>query len=54
MVRFLLQHGADRSKVGFYHYTKPLSSPDFEGLNAADWADKKGYEDIATLIRMGL
>jgi hypothetical protein len=54
MVRFLLHHGADRSKLGFYHYTKPLSSPDFEGLNAASWAEKKGFEDIATLIRLGL
>jgi hypothetical protein len=43
LVRFLLQKRADRSKVGYYHYTKPLSSPDM-----------KGFTDIAELIRMGL
>lgn len=54
LVRFLLQKGADRTKLGTCHYTKPLASPDFEGLTAAEWADKRGHNDIATLIRIGL
>lgn len=54
LVRFLLQKGADRTKVGTCHYTKPLASPDFQGFNAAGWADEKGHRDIANLIRIGL
>jgi hypothetical protein len=54
LVRFLLQKGADRSKVGFGHYTKPLAHPDFEGHTAAGWAEKRGHLDIANLIRIGL
>lgn len=54
LVRFLLQKGADRSKVGFYHYSKGLSSPGFKGLTAAGWAEKKGFLEVANLIRMGL
>jgi hypothetical protein len=54
LVRFLLQKGADRSKVGFYHYSKGLSSTGFKGLTAGGWAEEKGFPDIATLIRMGL
>ena len=54
LVRFLLQKGADRSKVGTGHYTKPLALPDFSGLTAAGWAEKRGFPDIAKLIRIGL
>lgn len=54
MVRFLLQQGADRAKVGRFHYTKPLSAPDFTGLTAHGWAKKNGHTDVATLIRLGL
>jgi hypothetical protein len=54
LVRFLLQKGADRSKVGFGHYTKPLAHPDFEGHTAAGWAEKRGHLEIANLIRIGL
>jgi hypothetical protein len=54
LVRFLMQRGADRGKIGMFHYTKPLASPDFEGLTAEGWAEKKGYHDIAKLIRLGL
>jgi len=54
MVRFLLSRGADRSKIGRFHYTKPLSSPEFEGLNAEGWAEKNGFPDIAKLLRYGL
>jgi ankyrin repeat protein len=53
-VRFLLQRGANRSKVGFYHYSKPLSSPDFAGLSAEGWARRQGHDSIAELIRLGL
>lgn len=54
MVRLLLQRGANRSKIGFFHYSKPVSSPDFKGLSAEGWARKKGFEDIAKLIHLGL
>lgn len=54
MVRLLLQRGADRSKVGFYHYSKGISSPDFKGLTAEGWARKKGFKGIAKLINLGL
>lgn len=54
LVRFLLQKGADRLKIGFGHYTKALAHPDFEGLTAAGWADKKGHPEVARLIRIGL
>ncbi|CAJ1944307.1 unnamed protein product [Cylindrotheca closterium] len=54
MVRLLLQRGANRSNIGFFHYSKPVSSPDFEGLTAEGWARTKGFEDIAKLIHLGL
>lgn len=54
LVRFLLQKGADRSKKGKFHYTKPLASSDFEGHTAAEWAEKRGHDDVASLIRLGL
>jgi hypothetical protein len=54
LVRFLLQNGADRSKVGTGHYTEALAPSDFEGLNAEGWAKIKGHDDIAKLIRVGL
>jgi hypothetical protein len=54
LIRFLLQQGADRSKIGQFHYTKPLCSPDFEGFTAEGWADHKGFPELARLIRLGL
>jgi len=54
LVRFLLQRGANRAKIGFNHYTKGLAHPDFEGLTAEGWARKRGHDDIAELIRLGL
>lgn len=54
MVRFLLHHKANRNKVGTGHYTQALAPSDFEGLTAEGWARKKGYDDIAELIRVGL
>lgn len=54
LVRFLLQRGANRSKIGLNHYTKGLAHPDFKGLNAESWAAKRGHGDISELIRLGL
>lgn len=54
LVRLLLSHGADRSKIGTGHYTEALAPVDFKGLTAEGWARKKGFDDIATLIRVGL
>ena len=54
LVRFLMQKGADRSKLGRFHYTKGLSHPDFKGLTAEGWAEKNGHTDVAKLLRYGL
>ncbi len=54
LVRFLLQRGANRTKIGFGHYSKALAHPDFKGLTAEGWARKRGHGDVADLIRVGL
>ena len=54
LVRFLMQRGANRGQVGTGHYTRPLAPPDFAGLTADGWAEKRGHPDIANLIRTGL
>jgi ankyrin repeat protein len=54
MVRFLLQKGADRSKIGRFHYTKPVAPSDFIGLTAEGWAEQNGHNEIARLLRLGL
>ena len=54
LVRLLMQQGANRKAIGKYHYTKPLSAPDFNGLTAEGWAERRGFPDIAKLIRLGL
>lgn len=53
-VRFLLSKGCDRAKIGTGHYTKPLALPDFEGYNAADWAQERGHQEVSDRIRIGL
>ena len=52
LVRFLMQRGADRTKVGKFHYTKPLSLG--MGLTAEGWAEKNGHAYVAKLLRFGL
>jgi len=55
LVRFLMQHGADRFNTkGRYHYTKGVAPSDFEGMTAAEWAEERGHPDLAHLIRIGL
>lgn len=54
LVRYFMQRGADRKRIGTYHYTRPLAPPDFEGLTAEGWAEKNGHLDIAKLLRLGL
>ena len=54
LVRYFLRRGADRSKIGYGHYTTALAHPDFKGLTAEGWARRKGHDDIANLIRLGL
>lgn len=49
-----MQRGADRTKIGRFHYTKPVAPADFEGLSAEGWAEKNGHEDVAELLRLGL
>jgi ankyrin repeat protein len=54
LVRFLMKKGADRSKIGRYHYTKPVAPIDFIGLTAEGWAEARGHRDVAKLLRLGL
>lgn len=54
LVRFFLQKGASRSQLGTGHYTRPLALPDFVGFTAEGWANERGYEEIAKLLRLGL
>lgn len=54
LVRYLLRRGADRRKIGYGHYTTALAHPDFKGLTAEGWARRKGHDDIANLICLGL
>lgn len=54
MVRYLLGKGADRAKVGTGHSSQALAHPDFKGLSAEGWARKRGHEEVAELIRLGL
>lgn len=56
LVRFFLRKGSDRRHMGTCHYTRPISMvpPDFDGHDAAGWAEKRGFPDIAKLIRLGL
>ena len=54
LVRFLMQKGADRSKIGRFHYTKPVAPIEFDGLTAEGWAEKKGHCEVSRLLRLGL
>lgn len=54
MVRFLLGKGCDRTKVGYNHSSQGLAPPTFDGMNAEGWACKRGHDDVAKLIRLGL
>jgi len=54
MVRYLLARGCDRNKVGLFHSSKGLCPPSFKGHTAEGWAKKRGHEDVADLIRIGL
>jgi len=54
MVRYLLGKGADRKKVGTGHSSHGLAPANFEGLTAEGWARKRGHEEVAELIRLGL
>lgn len=54
VARYLLARGCDRTKVGFNHSSQGLASPKFEGLNAEGWARKRGHDEVAELIRLGL
>lgn len=54
LVRFLMSKGADRTKKGRGHYSKPLAAPDFKGYTAEGWAREKDYPEVAELLRVGL
>mmetsp|Transcript_2127 Transcript_2127/g.3252 ORF Transcript_2127/g.3252 Transcript_2127/m.3252 type:complete len:937 (-) Transcript_2127:1800-4610(-) len=54
MVRYLMSKGANRTQIGTGHYSRPLAPPDFKGLTAEGWARKRGHDELASLIRLGL
>ena len=54
MVRYLLARGADRAKTGLNHSSKGLAPAGFKGLSAEQWARKRGHENVAELIRIGI
>lgn len=55
LVRLLLSKGASRQTKGKAHYSKGLAyANDFEGYNAEEWARRRGFHDIADLIKIGL
>lgn len=54
LVRFFLQRQSNRNVRGTQHYTKGIAPPGFQGMTAAQWADQRGFPDIAKLIRLGL
>lgn len=54
ITRYLLSKKCDRTKVGYYHSSKGIAPPSFEGLTAEGWACKCGHDDVAELIRLGL
>uniref|UniRef100_A0A7S2XJ62 PDZ domain-containing protein n=1 Tax=Attheya septentrionalis TaxID=420275 RepID=A0A7S2XJ62_9STRA len=54
LVRYLMSKGCDRTKIGTGHYSHPLAHPDFAGHTAEGWARKRGFPEIAELIRLGL
>ncbi|KAI2501670.1 hypothetical protein MHU86_12794 [Fragilaria crotonensis] len=54
LVRFLMSHGCDRTKIGRGHYTKPLAAPDFKGYTAEGWAREREFPEVAELLRLGL
>lgn len=54
LVRFFLQRGSNRNVLGTQHYSQGIARPGFEGLTADNWAEKRGFPDIAKLIQIGL
>lgn len=52
--RFLLGKGCDRTKLGKNHSSKGLAPAAFEGLTAEGWARKRGHDEVADLIHLGL
>ena len=46
--------GSDRTKLGYNHSSQVLAPPKFEGLTAEGWARKRGHDEVAELIRLGL
>jgi hypothetical protein len=54
ITRYLLSKKCDRTKIGYYHSSKGIAPPSFEGLTAEGWACNRGHEDVAELIHLGL
>lgn len=53
IVRYLLSKGCNRKKVGYNHSSMGMA-PAEEGMTAEGWARKRGHEEVAELIRLGL
>lgn len=54
LVRYLLARQANRTKIGYNHSSQGLAPPNFEGLTAEGWARKRGHDELAELISVGL
>ncbi|KAL3815787.1 hypothetical protein ACHAXA_001681 [Cyclostephanos tholiformis] len=54
MTRYLLSKGSDRTKLGYNHSSQGLAPPKFEGMTAEGWARKRGHDEVAELILLGL
>jgi len=54
IVRYLLGKGCDRTKLGYNHLSQGLAPATFKGLNAEGWARKRGHDDVAELIKIGV
>jgi hypothetical protein len=54
ITRYLLSKKCDRTKIGYYHSSKGIAPPSFEGLTAEGWACNRGHDDVAELIHLGL
>lgn len=54
VTRYLLARGCDRAKIGYNHSSQGLAPSKFEGLTAEGWARRRGHDEVAELIRLGL
>eukprot|EP00578_Thalassiosira_sp_NH16_P000574 CAMPEP_0181134502 /NCGR_PEP_ID=MMETSP1071-20121207/32122_1 /TAXON_ID=35127 /ORGANISM="Thalassiosira sp., Strain NH16" /LENGTH=998 /DNA_ID=CAMNT_0023221025 /DNA_START=101 /DNA_END=3097 /DNA_ORIENTATION=+ len=52
LVRYLLSKKCDRTKVGYNHSSQGMNAD--RGMTACEWARKRGHDEVAELIHLGL